>query len=395
MKNKIQKTKIIYPIFLIFKHLYLSFYYGIFMNVFKLFKIKNNKIVISNYYGKGYGDNAKYVCDELLKMNEKFDIVWLCKNINDKSVPTGIRKVKYNSIKALYELSTAKIWMDNCRKSYHIIKRSGQYYIQLWHGCTMLKKIEFDVQDKLGKYYTRNMIKDNEICDLFISNSKYFSKRCRESFKFEGKILEAGEPKGDVLLNNHNKMATEFKEKNGLVNSIIILYAPTFRMDYSSNPYDIDFQSIAESFKKKGLNVKVLVRLHPNITSESFNFKFNKDIIDMSKYPDMQELLAASDILITDYSSIMFESMLIDKNVILYVKDIDSYCDDRGFYFNLEELPFSMVKNNDDLLDVLDNFNGFNPDVYQKMKEEIGLFDKRCSAVSLSNLIKNIVLKGD
>ena len=77
MKNKIQKTKIIYPIFLIFKHLYLSFYYGIFMNVFKLFKIKNNKIVISNYYGKGYGDNAKYVCDELLKMNEKFDIVWL------------------------------------------------------------------------------------------------------------------------------------------------------------------------------------------------------------------------------------------------------------------------------------------------------------------------------
>ena len=61
----------------------------------------------------------------------------------------------------------------------------------------------------------------------------------------------------------------------------------------------------------------------------------------------------------------------------------------------MEELPFSMVKNNDDLLDVLDNFNGFNPDVYQKMKEEIGLFDKRCSAVSLSNLIKNIVLKGD
>ena len=94
-----------------------------------LFPIKRNKVVISNFLGKGYGDNCKYICEELLKNKGRYDIVWL---LNDCStpLPTEIRGVKIFTLKYLYELATAKVWIDNCRKPFTVKKRKGQYYIQ-------------------------------------------------------------------------------------------------------------------------------------------------------------------------------------------------------------------------------------------------------------------------
>ena len=109
--------------------------------------VDNKKIVFSSYYGKGYGDNPKYIAEELIKNYSADKLVWLVNDFFDKnSFPKEIIQCKKSSIKGIFHLTTAKIWIDNCRKSF-FYKKKNQYYIQTWHGFA-LKRIEKDVEDK-------------------------------------------------------------------------------------------------------------------------------------------------------------------------------------------------------------------------------------------------------
>ena len=112
---------------------------------FRLFPIKKNKIVITNYYGKGFGDNGKAIANELHERKLDIDFVWLVEK-NDESIPQWIRQVNYYSILSIYELVTAKLWIDNARKRRYVRKRKQQFYIQTWHGTIPLKRVEKDVE---------------------------------------------------------------------------------------------------------------------------------------------------------------------------------------------------------------------------------------------------------
>lgn len=130
--------------------------------IFKLIPINNKKVVVSNYYGKGYGDNPKYIVSELLSTKKDYDIVWLVLPNKNYEFPNGIRTVKYSTLRSIYELATAKIWIDNCRKFSSITKRENQFYIQTWHGGIALKKIEKDTEDTLTAKYIKDAICDSK-----------------------------------------------------------------------------------------------------------------------------------------------------------------------------------------------------------------------------------------
>ena len=113
----------------------LAFYIRIFLYYFfGIFPIKKNKIFIQNFNGKGYGDNPKYIVEEILRRDLDFVLVWAVMPKLSKNFPKGIKTVRYKSIRAIYEEATAKIWIDNCRKQLYVRKRKEQYYIQTWHG---------------------------------------------------------------------------------------------------------------------------------------------------------------------------------------------------------------------------------------------------------------------
>src|SRR5699024_3955713 len=120
-----------------------------------LFPIKKNKIVISNYFGKGFGDNAKYILNELNRRNLSIDIVWLLKDelFPTIKLPINTRIVKYGSLRSLFEMATAKVWISNTRLYYSPPKRKQQYYIQTWHSPLRLKTIEKDAESNLSEYY--------------------------------------------------------------------------------------------------------------------------------------------------------------------------------------------------------------------------------------------------
>lgn len=112
--------------------------YGILHLLFWPFKIGKNKIVVSNFYGQGYGDNPKYIVEELLKMRKSLDIVWLVSGKGEYKFPKGIRTVKIFSIRSIYEFMTAKIWIDNCRKYFFIIYLRKKIRFIYKHGMVGL-----------------------------------------------------------------------------------------------------------------------------------------------------------------------------------------------------------------------------------------------------------------
>ena len=118
----------------------------------RLLPIKRNKIVVSSYYGRGYGDNPKYIIDRLIARNVNLKIVWLVKNDKElDSLPPNIVPCKINSFSSIFHLSTARVWIDNCRKNARV-KRRNQTYIQTWHGFAF-KRIEKDAENSLSSQY--------------------------------------------------------------------------------------------------------------------------------------------------------------------------------------------------------------------------------------------------
>jgi CDP-glycerol glycerophosphotransferase len=360
------------PLRLIRNRLLISIYY-----TFRVFPINKKKIVICNYQGKGYGDNAKYIVEKILDQKLDYDIVWLCKNTND-SMPTVVRKVKYNSISAFWEMSTAKIWIDNCRKPSFVRKRKGQFYVQTWHGGIALKRTEKDVETKLSNSYIKNAKHDSKIADLFISNSKFCTELYRSAFWYVGRILESGYPRNDILIKGSKDIKDKVFGYFGLHNGTkILLYAPTFRANCNIEVYDLQYNQILTALKQKySCNWVFLIRLHPNISQKADAVSYNGQVINATHYSDMQELMAASDILITDYSSTMFEFMLMLKPVFLFATDIKEYTTDRDFYFDIFSLPFPVAENSQKLIEDIISFNETQYlNVITSFKSKIGLME--------------------
>ena len=318
-----------------------------------IFPVDKEKIVCSNFNGKGYGDNPRYIAEEFLRRG-KVRVYWLLKE-PDQKVPAGISPLRYGSLRSFYHLATAGFWIDNNRKEPYVVKRKKQYYLQTWHGSIPLKKIEKDAEDSLSDFYKLNAVRDAKMTDLMIADSAFSAELYRNSFWYDGEIKRLGTPRFDALFDKSD--VPGIKDDLGIErDQFVVLYAPTFRNNSDKSVYDIDLQKVKAVFgEKTGKEVAVLVKMHPNIPECSV--EIDKSVaVDVSAYPDIYDLMKISDVLITDYSSTMFEFPVADpKPVFCYAKDKDDY--DRGFYFDLDELPFLFARSNDELIKGIKSFD--------------------------------------
>lgn len=270
---------------------------------------------------------------------------------NKRTLPYGVKSCNYNSSKAIYHISTARIWIDNCRKNF-LYKKKNQFYIQTWHGFA-LKRIEGDVEDKLEKKYVKTAKKDSRAIDLIVSEGTFMTEIYRRAFWYNGRIEEWGSPRNDLLIQSAtNSLITNKVYDYFHLNYIskIVMYAPTFRINGSLNAYCIDYVRLCKACEQRfGGDYVVFVRLHPNIANINTDITLDNKIINASFYPDMQELLYASNIVISDYSSLMFDFALTGKPCFQFAADINEYKNDRNFYFQLDSLPFALSINNDQL----------------------------------------------
>lgn len=322
--------------------------------------VDKKKVVFCSYYGRGYSDNPKAIAEAMIQAKTDAKMVWLVKDEKEAAtLPPEIEPCPYDSIKRIWTLATARVWVDNSRK-YDRFKKKNQYYLQTWHGFP-LKKIEKDAIAALPADYERGATRDSRHINLMVSNSKFYTETIRRCFWYDGEIAEYGTPRNDVFVNPQPDTIKKVKAAFGLPEEQkLLLYAPTFRADHSTDGYRIDANRLAEACCKRfGGNWTILIRLHPNVAGQSKDlFVYDgKVVADATMYPDMQELLVASDILITDYSSSMFDFSISGKPCFRFAIDIDAYAKDRNFYFDLNALPFPLADSNDRMVEIVETFS--------------------------------------
>lgn len=335
-------------------------------------RINKRRIVLHQPFKFGYDCNQKYIAEEILKQNLPYEIIWITRatRADNENYPSEIKVITEKQLfKTLYYFLTSKVCISNSFLPFkhYISKKRGQIYINTWHGSLGIKKIGL-TEKYLGSNNEKVLKRTINLTDFFISNSDFETNVYRNSLCYNNEILTFGHPRNDILINGIlseedkikiNKKVRQYNNYNISENTKLVLYAPTFRPKSNLNCLDMDYQLLLETLKSRfGEDFVLLLRLHPTMKDifKSFNLK-SENIFDYTKFDDMQELMIASDILITDYSSCIYDFMLTEKIGFIYASDIDEYDTERGFYYPLESTPFPVIKNNSELKEKIINFD--------------------------------------
>ena len=344
--------------------------------VFYLCPIKKNKIIVFNFFGRGYGDNPKYIVKEILSRKLDCDIIWFV-NKHDDNMPKEVKQVKYNSLSCYYHMITAKLWLDTIRNNIRPpFKRKKQFYVQCWHGGLLaLKAVEKAAEDHLPKKYVKAAKKDAKLTNLFLSASDNDTVRIKRDFWYDGEIFQAGVPKVDIILQPDPIEINEFKKRNNLIGKKIVLYAPTFRSKPGFyDKVDIDINKVVERLNKRfGGDFVFCVRLHPNDCKHGLP-KCLEGAIALTDEPDSQVILSATDVVISDVSGMLLDMFLTNRPTFIYMPDYEEYIkNERGLYIDLKSLPSPFSENAKQLIFNVDNFDESSyENERKKLIEQIG-----------------------
>lgn len=352
--------------------------YRLLLNLFGCLPVKKNKVLFLSYYGAQYGCNPKYLSEYILREHPEWDVVWGFINPEAHS-DIRARSVRFLSVRFFYELATSRVFVTNYRMPEYYGRRKGQLYVQTWHSSLRLKAIEADAGNSVPDHYVKMAKHDSEQISLLLSGCEKSSEIFRRAFWYDGEITPTGTPRMDVLFSEDNVLKSSILRQLGVnEGERIVMYAPTFREDKGLNAYNLDLRALCAVLKQKwGGNWKVLLRLHPHMIGLSKSLANGDDIQDVTKYDDIQELLAVSDVVVSDYSSLVFDFAVTGRPCLLYVPDLKDYLEkERKLYFRLEDLPFPIIYSNSDIGRVV---SGFDEQVYRdsikSFMETIGSYE--------------------
>lgn len=361
------------------------------LEIHQRFPIKKNKVFFYCYGGMGYRCNCKYIAEKLLKENYPVELVWAvsCKE-NEQDIPENIRTVLIGTDEYYKELYTSLVVIENDGKDTYTCKRQGQFCINTWHGYGPFKKVNGalpgEERRKMEEYYS--------YYDLFLTASKFYSQVYRESFGYAGEILECGAPRNDVFFIDSHIKEKIYNAYNIPLSKGIVLYAPTFRYNKDSafDKYYIDILQVLDAIKKKFHKDYVFMyRFHHQLYKIKKRINYYTDGIDVTLYPDIQELLAAADIVITDYSSLMWDFSLRKRPIFLYQTDLEEYEDERGFYSPVSQWPYPQAHSQDELLKVIENFD--NKYYVQKLESFLEQYGSCDDGHASERVVKRIMDK--
>lgn len=358
--------------------------HALYRRLYAGYPVQQNKVVLDNYMGKGFGCNAKYVAQKLLeKYPGELDLVWIVSkgDMKNGDFPEGIRLVDYASPEARKEYATAKVWVSNYHKISFVRKgmyrKPDQHFIQMWHGSLGIKKIESDVSILTDDENWLTLAQESSrMVTHWISNSTFETSIYHRAFWDVENVLEYGHPRNDLLVTEPERMRSKVEEFFGIQGKNILFYAPTFREDYRLDCYRIDYAALKEALEERfGGEWVFVVRLHPRVRKYSSQVIPNEPyMLDGTYYADIQELMAASDAMITDYSSCIYDFILTRRPGFIFATDVDDYVDERGFYYPLEATPFPIAHDNYELVR---SVRQFQPEQYARDVEAF-LENKGC-----------------
>jgi CDP-glycerol glycerophosphotransferase len=315
-------------------------------------------VFFTSWKGKQCADNPLGIAEELRRQGDDREHVWA---VADWSIPapSGATVVLHGSEEYFTALARSRYVIANDDMHYFYRKRDGQVYLQTWHG-TPLKRIGFDIerpQFASGRSYFTQLANDVAQWDALISPNPFSTPIMRHAFRFEGEIWETGYPRNDVLARDGSSaVAASVRRRLGLPEGKrVVLYAPTWRDNqyYASGRYRFDLRlDLERAWEVLGPDYVILIRGHHQSADDVTAGQRPGFALDVTRYPEVSELFLASDVLVTDYSSVMFDFAVTGRPMIFFTYDLEQYRDElRGFYFDFEaEAPGPLLATSDEVL---------------------------------------------
>lgn len=303
-------------------------------------------VLFESFQGKVIGDNPLDIFNDLKARFPKLEMIWATGKGTE--APAGARGVRFGSREWLQALATSKYLVNNTNFPWYFRKVPGQVYLQTWHG-TPLKRLGRDIPNNyLTKSYLDTMDREATYWDYLISPSQFCTEIFPGSFGYRGNIIETGYPRNDRLSKITGAQRQKIRERIGVSDpsTYVVLYAPTWR-DYNRSATG-NWQSV--NFMDENIELpegfQMIYRGHTN-THAAHNKAVAGRAIDVTLYPDVTELYIAADVLITDFSSVMFDYTVTGKPIMFLAPDLERYRAERGFYFDFEELAPGPILNSD------------------------------------------------
>ncbi|MFD3538170.1 CDP-glycerol glycerophosphotransferase family protein [Streptomyces sp. NPDC058662] len=299
-------------------------------------------VLYDTFRGNGAGDSPRAIHEELLRRGEKLEHVWLVRD-GRAEVPATARAVQYGSVESWELLARARYFVTNDSVPIRFQRRPGQVVVQTWHG-TPIKQIGHDF---VHDYYTspeilEGLAHDSAQWSLLASPSSYATPLLKRALGYDGEVIEVGSPRTDALVRPDAERVAEVRRRLGLPEGKkVVLYMPTWRENCEgwSGGYKLDLRIDLEQARRAlGEDHVLLVRGHHHVSEQVRDGVRDGFVVDVSRWPDATDLLLVADVLVSDYSSAIFDFALTDKPILLFTYDLEHYRTTlRGFNFDLAE----------------------------------------------------------
>lgn len=356
-----------------------------YVNLLKAFfsrtaRVDNHKIAVMTNTGM-YNCNPKYLCLALKKINPELEITWLSRS-EDKSegYPSDNPATFLFTAKGIQAVYSSRVWLDNGIVFSQVFDKDDRHiHVQTMHGSLGIKRLDNAVNSRSRTWRGRRTIRREQKTDYILTNSAFEENVFRSVFWKDTPMLRLGHARTDILFSTDSGLidgirATLARDFGIPVHKRLALYAPTHRRGYDIKAQDINYDALAAALGRRfGGEWMVLIRLHGK-TQDTWLNHVGGVIADVTDYPDIQELMLVSDVGITDYSSWIFDYVLTRRMGIIYATDIETYNNVTGFYYPLEETPFPICQNNDEVLAAVE---GFEEAAYRERVEAF-LQEKQC-----------------
>lgn len=317
--------------------------------------------IVYHSFGGRYSDNPRAIYETLAASRPGLTQAWLCDPAHAHGFPPAADTVPMGGDPARQALESADVVVSNTHIELDWAKPPGAVYLQTWHG-TPLKRIHFDVlwapPGRL-EYLTQDVRR----WDYLLSPNSASTAALRGAFGFTGEVLETGYPRNDVL-SAPDRDARRDRVRDELCigpDATVVLYTPTWRDDILGDDGKPDPDrafalelDVAELTGRLGPGHVLLLRLH-YLLSDRLGPVDAPGVLDVSLHSDISDLYLAADVMVTDYSSTMFDFAVTGRPLLFYTYDLDHYRDTlRGFYFDLAaHAPGPMLRTTTELADAL------------------------------------------
>ena len=308
-------------------------------------------VLFESWHGQ-YSDNPRAISEALWRRRPDYRQIWIVED-HLEDLPEYAELVSPHTARYLRVLGEAGCLVTANSLPGYFLKKEAAVYLQTWHG-TPLKRIGFDMTARAlhqHRAYLREFARDVSKWDYLISPNRFSTDVLRRAFRFSGRVLETGYPRNDRLKSDaRDEIREATRDRLGIdPDSRALLYAPTLR-DGARFELRLDLEEMLNQLTAPHV---VLLRRHH--IDRADGTPMTPGTLDVSHISDIRDLYLAADVLITDYSSAMFDFAVTGKPILFFTYDLAEYRDQlRGFYFDFErEAPGPILQSTREVIDAL------------------------------------------